>query len=376
MQRARTSLPTEPAGAQLMTLARAAMPPEREMQRAMLEADSSYDGVFFTAVKTTGIFCRPSCSARKPRRQNVEFFSTARDALFAGYRACLRCRPLEPAGQVPGWLRSLLDQVEKDPLARWTDADLRHRGVDPSRVRRWFNKHHGMTFHAYQRARRLGRALGQLSHGVDMLDVAYEHGYESLSGFRDAFEQLFGGAPGRVRGRERVVVNRLLTPLGPMLAGATEAGLCLLEFADRRMLQTQVNTLVRRLQCAVTPGSNEHLHKTAVQLREYFAGTRQRFDVPLVMPGTEFQQAAWEQLLRIPYGATVSYQQQAKSIGRQAAVRAVGRANGENRIAILVPCHRVVGKDGRLHGYGGGLWRKRLLLELETVQLEAATALP
>ena len=359
-----------------MMLARSALPPEKEMQRAMLGGDSSYDGVFFTAVKTTGIFCRPSCSARKPRPENVEFFSTSRDALFAGYRACLRCRPLEPAGRVPGWLRSLLEQVEKDPLARWTDADLRHRGVDPSRVRRWFNKHHGMTFHAYQRARRLGRALGQLSHGADMLDVAYEHGYESLSGFRDAFEQLFGGAPGRVRGKARVVVNRLLTPLGPMLAGATEAGLCLLEFADRRMLQTQVNTLVRRLECAVTPGSNEHLDRTAVQLREYFAGTRQRFDVPLVMPGTEFQQAAWEQLLRIPYGATVSYRQQAKSIGRPAAVRAVGRANGENRIAIVVPCHRVVGNDGKLHGYGGGLWRKRLLLELEAAGSDAATALP
>ena len=179
------------------------------------------DGVFFTAVRTTGIFCRPGCTARTPLRQNVEFFRTASDALFAGYRPCKRCRPLEPRGEAPEWLRGMLDTIEREPDRRIRDADLREAGLDPARVRRWFQAHHGMTFQAYQRARRLGRALGQLTLGDDIVQTAYRSGFESLSGFNDAVRRLAGDSPGRARGTTVIHLTRVLTPLGPMIAGAT-----------------------------------------------------------------------------------------------------------------------------------------------------------
>jgi AraC family transcriptional regulator of adaptative response/methylated-DNA-[protein]-cysteine methyltransferase len=157
------------------------LPPHDEMLTAFLSRDPGYDGVFVTAVATTGIFCRPSCTARKPRPENVEFFPTNRDALLAGYRPCLRCRPLEPAGAVPSWVREMLTEIENDPTRRWTDQDLRDRGLHPDRVRRWFQHHHGMTFHAYHRARRLGLALGRIRHGSDVTSSAFDHGYDSLS---------------------------------------------------------------------------------------------------------------------------------------------------------------------------------------------------
>lgn len=341
------------------------LPGNEEMYRALVERDAAYDGVFVTAVKTTGVFCRPTCAARKPRRENVEFFGNARDALLSGYRPCRRCRPLELRGAPPRWLRSLLAAVEEDPLRRWRDADLRGRDLDPARVRRWFQREHGMTFHAYLRARRLGSALGRLRHGEDQTMVAHDHGYESLSGFRDAFQRVFGNAPGRARGADPVMVTRLLTPLGPMIAGATSGGVCLLEFAERRMLDTQLRRLSRYLGDCFAPGSNEMLERLDQELAAYFSGELREFATPLVTPGTEFQQQVWNGLREIPYGETRTYQEQARAIGRPSAVRAVGRANGDNRIAVVIPCHRVVGADGKLTGYGGGLWRKRALLNLE-----------
>ena len=150
-----------------------------------------------------------------------------------------------------------------------------------------------------------------------------------------------------------------------MLAGATEEGICLLEFADRRMPETQLVRLLRLLDAEILPRQSDHVSNLRAQLSEYFDRSRRSFDVPLVIPGTPFQQRAWEGLRTIPYGETHSYQQQAEAIGRPTAVRAVARANGDNRVAILIPCHRVIGKNGRLTGYGGGLWRKEYLLHLE-----------
>jgi len=344
------------------------LPPADEMFRAIVERDSAYDGVFFTAVRTTGIFCRPTCPAKKPRQENVEFFPSTREALAAGYRPCQRCRPMESSGDAPPWLRDLLAEIERDPSKRWTDAELRVRSLDPARVRRWFRTHHGMTFHAYQRARRLGLALVRISRGDDVTGAAYDHGYESLSGFRDAFARLFGDTPGRTRARERTsaVVTRLTTPLGPMIAAATDEGVCLLEFADRRMLKTQIGRLRRLLGSAVfAPGTNRHLKRLEDELRRYFDGNLQEFGVALDIRGTEFQRSVWERLLRVPYGERSSYEQIAREIGRPTATRAVGRANGDNRLAILIPCHRVVRSDGTLCGYGGGVWRKRRLLDFE-----------
>jgi AraC family transcriptional regulator of adaptative response/methylated-DNA-[protein]-cysteine methyltransferase len=341
------------------------LPPENEMYRALVDRDSGYDGVFIVAVKTTGIFCRPTCPARKPQKDNVEFYRSVGDALSAGYRPCKRCRPLEPRGKAPDWLAGLLAEVESDPARRWTDADVRAMSLDPVRVRRWFQANHGMTFHAYQRARRLGLALGRIRNGGDQIGAAYDHGYESLSGFREAFERLFGATPGRKKSAAQAVVTRYLTPLGPMLAAATDDGVCLLEFHDRRMLETQIKRMRAHLRCEIAPGRNDHLENMEDELTMYFGGKLEQFTVPLVLAGTEFQEAVWNRLLGIPYGETLSYEKLARDIGRPGAQRAVGRANGDNRLAIVVPCHRVIRSDGTLCGYGGGLWRKQHLLDLE-----------
>jgi AraC family transcriptional regulator of adaptative response/methylated-DNA-[protein]-cysteine methyltransferase len=340
-------------------------PTNDEMYQALLQRDGAYDGVFFVAVRTTGIFCRPTCPARKPQKENVSFYRSVGDVLAAGYRPCKRCRPLEPRGKAPGWLAGLLDEVEAEPTRRLTDGDIRAMSLDPARVRRWFQSNHGMTFHAYQRARRLGMALGEIRGGGDPTRAAYGHGYESLSGFREAFERMFGGTPGRKKSAEQAVVTRLLTPLGPMLAAATDEGVCLLEFHDRRMLETQIRRIQQRLGLEITPGDHPHLEQMENELTRYFDGELELFTTPLVLAGTEFQEAVWHRLLEIPYGETLSYEQLARDIGRPGAQRAVGRANGDNRLAIVVPCHRVVRSDGQLCGYGGGLWRKQYLLDLE-----------
>lgn len=348
------------------------LPPEAEMWRAFEARDVAYDGVFFTAVRTTGIFCRPGCPARTPLRENVEYYATAPDALFAGYRPCRRCRPMEPRGEAPEWLKGVLEALEREPSRRMRDADLREAGLDPARVRRWFQAHHGMTFQAYQRARRLGRALGQLSIGDDIVQTAYRNGFESLSGFNDAVRRLAGDSPGRSRDATVVRLTRIPTPLGPMLAGATEEALCLLEFAERRMLETQLRRIGRQLGAVLVPGETELTRETARQLDAYFARDLSEFSLPLATTGTPFQEEVWAQLRTIPYGETRSYGEQARLIGRPEAVRAVARANGDNRIAIVIPCHRVIGSDGKLTGYGGGLWRKKRLLELERGEVELA----
>ena len=335
-----------------------------EMTRAYLAADPAYDGVFFTAVRTTGIFCLPSCRAKKPRPENVEFFATARQALFAGYRACRRCCPLRPPGAQPPWVVRLLREVEENPGTRIKDGDLRRAGVDPARARRHFQRHYGMTFQAYSRGVRLGAALRRIRAGAPLDDVVFSHGFDSHSGFRDAFSRTFGGPPGR-GGADGVVAAWVETPLGPMVAGAVEEGVCLLEFTDRRMLEAQLETIQRRFARPVVPGDHPHLATLRGELERYFAGELREFRVPLVRPGTPFEEKVWDELVRIPYGETRSYAFLASLLGRKDAQRAVGRANGMNRIAIVVPCHRVVNKDGRLGGYGGGLWRKQWLLDLE-----------
>jgi AraC family transcriptional regulator of adaptative response/methylated-DNA-[protein]-cysteine methyltransferase len=155
------------------------------------------------------------------------------------------------------------------------------------------------------------------------------------------------------------------TPLGPIAAGATAAKLCFLEFTDRRMLEAQLETLARRFRMPIAPGENAVIERKRDELERYFAGSLRRFSVPVEYPGTEFQTRVWKALLGIPYGETRSYEDIARAVGSPGAVRAVGSANGKNRIAIVIPCHRVVNKSGELGGYGGGLWRKRRLLDLE-----------
>jgi len=339
------------------------------MLRAFLQRDTAFDGVFVTGVSTTGIFCRPSCPARKPRPEHLSFFGAPRDALLAGFRPCRRCRPLEAPGAPPEWLRPLLEAVEEDPGRKWSDDDVRARGLSPERVRRWFKTNHGMTFQAYHRARRLGSALGQVRKGNPVGRAAFDAGYDSLSGFQEAFRQYFGAPPTALDGATVIDVDRVSTPLGPMLLGASSDALLLAEFVDRRALPTQVRRIRERMGAVFAPGRNPMVDRAELQIGEYFEGARRGFDLPVTMPGSEFQRDVWGALREIPFGETRSYADVARAVGRPTAVRAVGRANGLNALAIVVPCHRVVGSDGKLVGYGGGLWRKQRLLEIETSQV-------
>ncbi len=340
-------------------------PGRGEMERAFANKDTSYDGVFYVAVKTTGIFCRPSCPSR-PNLENVEFFPSVKDCLFAGYRPCKRCRPLEANGTPPAWAQELISRVEAAPDARLQAADLRGLGVTPERARRWFQQHYGMSFAAWCRGNRLAGAFMRIKQGASLDDAVFDSGFQSHSGFREAFARVFGDAPGRSRKNGgAAVVAMLESPLGPLLAGATDEGITLLEYTDRRMLEHNVQAMRRRFGCAVVPGQHPLLERLGRELDQYFQGTRREFTLPLAARGTSFQEKVWKELCRIRFAETISYDELARRVGQPTAQRAVARANGMNYVAILIPCHRVIGKDGSLTGYGGGLWRKRLLLELE-----------
>ncbi len=346
----------------------ATLPPVVEMERARSRRDVSYDGIFFLGVRTTGVFCRPSCTSRRALARNIEYFPSAHDALIAGYRACKRCRPLELKDGPPLWVRNLIDRVQQSPQQRVTDRTLRSMSLSPVMVRRWFTRHYGMTFHAFARSSRIGVAFDRIKRGDKLDRVVLDHGYESHSGFREAFGRILEQSPGSARDGARVAVTWIDSPVGPLLAGATDDGICFLECSDRQRLEEQVASLRKCVGGAVVPAPHPQLEALREQLREYFAGARREFDVPLVYPGTDFQIRVWNQLLRIPYGETRSYEDVALALGDRHAVRAVGTANGSNRIAIVIPCHRVVNKSGKLGGYGGGLWRKQILLDLERGQ--------
>jgi AraC family transcriptional regulator of adaptative response/methylated-DNA-[protein]-cysteine methyltransferase len=223
-----------------------------------------------------------------------------------------------------------------------------------------------MTFHEYQRRRTLGRALARVRRGESVTRAALASGFESESGFRDAFTRLFGAPPTRAaRDGDAVRIHWVATPLGPLLVGAHARGVCFCEFVDRRALPRQIETLRRRTARAVLPGRNAPVEMLESELANYFAGRKLGFTVAVDAKGTPFQESVWRELRAIPPGETRSYAEIARALGRPGAVRAVARANGDNRLAILIPCHRVIGSDGSLTGYGGGLWRKSWLLEHE-----------
>jgi AraC family transcriptional regulator of adaptative response/methylated-DNA-[protein]-cysteine methyltransferase len=335
------------------------------MYQAIVNKDSSFEGVFFTAVKTTGIFCRPSCRARKPKKENVEFFTTVKEAIVKGYRPCRVCNPMENLNETPPLIKQLMNDLNGDPSVKIKDNDLRQRHLEPNTVRRWFLKNYGITFHAYQRMLRINTAFKKIQEGQTVTDTAFDTGYDSLSGFGDSFRTIFGFSPKDSKSKRIIDLKRLETPLGTMYDCAVKEGICLLEFTDRKMLETEFKDLTRRFDATIVQGHNPHFVLLEEQLHKYFDGTLTRFSVPLCAPGSEFQQKVWFSLLEIPYGETRSYKQQAGNIGKPDAVRAVAQANGMNKIAIIIPCHRIIGSNGDLSGYGGGIWRKKKLLDME-----------
>ena len=350
-----------------------ALPPREEMYQALCNKDVAYEGVFVAAITSTGIFCRSSCTARKPKQTNCEFYVDSHQALSYGYRPCRVCKPQQPLGETPDWIESLLKDIAKTENFRIKDWQLKERGIEPARLRRWFNKHHKMTFQAYLRSLRLNQAIGLIKFDANITQTAMNSGYDSLSGFADAFKKLTGVSPKAGKEQNIITINRVLSPLGPMIAGATEKGICLLEFFDRPMLETQLKRLTKWHNARFITGNSVFFKQLNQELNNYFAGELREFVVPLDVIGTTFQDQVWKALQTIPYGDTRSYQQQAISINNPKAVRAVASANGDNRIAIIIPCHRVIGKNGKLTGYGGGLWRKQRLLELENPSCSIAT---
>ena len=339
-------------------------PDEREMVAAWRRRDAGYDGVFVLGVKTTGICCRPSCPSQ-PKREHLEFFHSLGEAVGAGYRPCKRCAPERANGQPPAWVAGLVARVTAAPDRRWSADELRAMDIPPERARRWFRQHHGMTFAAWARGLRLSQALASIRRGAPIDDVVLSHGFESHSGFRLAFQRAFGRSPGRARGADCLHVILIDTPLGPLLAAASDTAVCQLEFADRRGLERSYAEMRQRFDLPLVPGSNAVLDRLQGELAGYFCGTLRSFSVPAILRGTAFQQRTWRELQRIPAGTTLSYAEVARRIGAPSAVRAVARANATNRLYLLVPCHRVIAQDGSLSGYGGGVWRKRLLLQLE-----------
>lgn len=332
---------------------------------ALVAKDPSFEGTFFAGIKTTGIFCRPTCTARKPKRENVEFFASAKDAILKGYRACKVCHPMEKAGSTPEYVDRVLRLLDEDPSLKLKDYDLLKLNIEPSKIRRWFLKNHGITFHAYQRMYRINTAFKKLQTGTSVTDIAFDSGYESLSGFNDSFKKVFGVSPKNSKEKHVIDFTRIETDLGTMVACATDKGVCLLEFSDRKGLETELKQLAKYHNANIVQGQNKYFKQLKDELDAYFEGRLKEFNVPLDISGTDFQKQVWQALVEIPYGTTSSYLRQAEVLGKTSSVRAVANANGMNKIAIIIPCHRVVGSDGSLTGYAGGLWRKRKLIDLE-----------
>lgn len=333
--------------------------------QALVAKDPSFEGTFFAGIKTTGIFCRPTCTARKPKRENVEFFASAKDAILKGYRACKVCHPMEKAGSTPEYVDRVLRLLDEDPSLKLKDYDLLKLDIEPSKIRRWFLKNHGITFHAYQRMYRINTAFKKLQTGTSVTDIAFDSGYESLSGFNDSFKKVFGVSPKNSKEKQVIDFTRIETDLGTMVACATDKGVCLLEFSDRKGLETELKQLAKYHNANIVQGQNKYFKQLKEELDAYFEGRLKEFKVPLDISGTDFQKQVWQALVEIPYGTTSSYLRQAEVLGKPSSVRAVANANGMNKIAIIIPCHRVVGSDGSLTGYAGGLWRKRKLIDLE-----------
>lgn len=253
----------------------------------------------------------------------------------------------------------------ENPSLKFKDYDLVKRGIEPAKMRCWFLKNHGITFQAYQRMFRINSAFKKIQKGESVTETAFDSGYESLSGFTESFKNVFGVSPKNSKHQKIIDLKRIETPLGTMYAAATESGICMLEFSDRKMLETELKHLSKSLNANIIQGESPFFEILEKELSEYFEGNRTEFTVPLDFVGSDFQKSVWEILMKIPYGQTWSYAKQAEILGDKNKVRAVANANGMNKISILIPCHRVIGSDGNLTGYGGGIWRKQKLLELE-----------
>jgi len=328
---------------------------------AFMRRDRSWDGRVIGAVKTTGIYCKPSCPARRPKREHVIFYASGEEARTAGFRPCLRCKPDEVGRDreaIAAAVR-LIERAEEPPsLTELSEAV----GYAPHHFQRLFKRDLGVSPAEYSRGLRNRRTETALKANGRVTDAVYDAGYQSPSGFYNDAKERLGMTPSAWRDGGRGETIRWTTfesPLGEMLIAATSKGICRLTFDDSE------ESLMR-----IFPRAT--IVKDEGGLRELVKGALGAIERPLAMPdlpidvaGTAFQEAVWRELRKIPAGETRSYAEIAAAIGAPKAVRAVGSANGDNHVCVLIPCHRVIRSDGSLGGYGGGIERKKKLLASE-----------
>lgn len=341
------------------------LPDPDTLYAALLARNESFDGQAFVCVSTTGVFCRLTCPARKPKRENCTFYPTIGQCIEAGFRPCKRCHPLQAAALADPTIAALLQELDKRPYLRWSEDHVAKLGYDLSTVRRSFKRQFGMTFLEMARQRRIREGFETLALGGKVITAQHEASFDSASAFRAAFARLLGKSPAELQSDKLLRATWIPTPLGDMIAVSSRNHLHLLEFVDRKGLPAELKKLERNSKEGIGIGTMPPSEQAAAELAEYFAARSARFLTPLAAPASAFTQHVWDALRQIPAGETRSYSDIARQIGHPAATRAVARANGANQIAIMIPCHRVIGADGSLTGYGGGLWRKQRLIEIE-----------
>ena len=341
------------------------LPSPETLYAALMVRDPAFDGHAFVGVTTTGIFCRLTCPARKPLFENCRFYDSIAACFEAGFRPCKRCRPLDRVREREPLVTTLMERLDRDHDRVWSEDDLVAMNLDPSTVRRAFKRHIGMTFLDLARLRRMGRGLDRLAIGGAVIDAQLDAGFDSGSGFRDAVARLIGDTPAGLKGRDLLKADWIETPIGAMLGVADRHALHLLEFFDRKALPAELTTLRTATGSSIAFGRLPPIDHMEEELRAYFDGRSAGFSTPLALHGSAFTRSVWDELMAIPSGVTRAYSEVAAAIGRPAAVRAVARAHGANQIGLVIPCHRVIGADGTLTGYGGGVWRKRWLIEHE-----------
>jgi AraC family transcriptional regulator of adaptative response/methylated-DNA-[protein]-cysteine methyltransferase len=334
---------------------------DQEAWTAFERRDRSWDGRVMGAVKTTGIYCKPSCPARRPKREHVEFFADAQDARAAGFRPCLRCKPDEVGRDREAVARAvrLIEAAEDSMTLAELAAEV---GYAEHHFQRLFTREMGVSPAQYARGLRVQRAAACLEEADQVTDAIYDAGYSGPSRFYADAKERLGMTPSAWRnGGRGETIRWTVVPsaLGPMLIAATSKGICRLTFDEG---EEALRRIFPNAKLVKDDGSMRELVEGALAAVERPLAAP---DLPLDVAGTAFQEAVWRELRRIPPGETRSYAQVAAAVGKPGAVRAAGSANRANHVAVLIPCHRVVRSDGSLGGYAGGLERKRKLLEAE-----------
>ena len=330
-----------------------------ERWRAVLAHDRRYDGAFVYAVRSTGIYCRPSCASRRPRRPQVTFYAVPEVAERAGYRACRRCHPADTNGADPAV--ALVREA-----CRALDAG-RTPAMAPDRLARVFKRIIGITPKQYAAARRVARFKQELKRRKHVSPALYEAGYSSSSRvYEHAHEQLGMTPATYARGGAGLGIAYVTVPtsLGRLLVAATERGVCRVALGDSAAL-LEADLLAEFSAARVVQDKSGKLHGWVTSILAYLDGREPDLDLPLDIRATAFQRRVWQELQRIPFGKTRSYAEVARRIGKPTATRAVARACGTNPVALVIPCHRVVRENGDLGGYRWGLDRKKALLEKE-----------